>query len=169
VPVALTRAIRFAPGAVLRFAPAIPAALLETLQAARPQAAEILATARSARIAVEALDERVCRLRIAQFQIELAPAPPPGGDYTLHIAWTDPATGSPRTLQHEGIAAMLGGKGDVFFARRLHGENRPLLKLVYEADGALLFAFPAGIAERLPAALRALLPAQLALGRLSAG
>jgi hypothetical protein len=166
VPIALTRAIRFAPGAVLRFTPTINGALLEALQAARPQAAEILATARSARIAIESLDEGACRIRVAQFQIDLASAP--GGDYTLRIAWTDPATGSARTLQHDGIAPMLGGKGDVFFARRRHGESRPLLKLVYEADGAVLYAFPAAFVERLPAAVRALLPAQLALGRLSA-
>ena len=164
MPVALTRAIRFAPGTVLRFAPAINEALLEGLQSVRPQAAEILATARSARIAIESLDEAACRIRIGQFQIELAPAA--GGDYTLNIAWTDPATGSARTLQHDGIAPMLGGKGDVFFARRLHGENRPLVKLVYREDGADVYAFPAAFAERLPAALRALLPAQLALGRL---
>ena len=168
MPLALTRAIRFAPGAVLRFAPAINEALLEGLQSVRPQAAEILATAGSARIAIESLDEAACRIRIGQFQIELAPAA--GGDYTLRVAWTDPATGSPRTLQHEGIAPMLGGKGDVFFAQRLRGENRFWLKLVYAADGAALYAFPSAFSERLPAALRALLPSQLALGRLeSAG
>jgi hypothetical protein len=32
----------------------------------------------------------------------------------------------------------------------------------------VLYAFPAAFVERLPAAVRALLPAQLALGRLSA-
>ena len=168
MPVALTRAIRFAPGAVLRFAPAINQALLEALQSVRPQAAEILATARSARIAIESLDEAACRIRVAQFQLDLAPAA--GGDYTLNIAWTDPATGSPHALQHEGIAPMLGGKGDVFFAQRRRGENRFWLKLVYEADGATLYAFPSAFSERLPAAVRAVLPSQLALGRLeSAG
>jgi hypothetical protein len=167
VPLALTRAIRFAPGAVLRFTPQVNATLLEALQSARPHAAEILAAARAARITVEALGEAACRVRIAQFELELTAA---GDDYKLRVAWTDAATGSPRALQHDGIAPMLGGKGDVFFAQRLRGENRFWLKLVYAADGAALYAFPSAFSERLPAALRALLPSQLALGRLeSAG
>lgn len=167
MPVALTRAIRFAAGTVVRFTPAVNATLLEMLQSARPQVGEMVAAAQAARITIESLEDNACRIRVAQFDLDLAPANADG--YTLRVAWADPATGAQRTVQLDGIAPMLGGRGDVFFAQRSGGENRLWLKLSYESGGAALYAFPAAFAERLPAAVRALLPAQLALGTLSAG
>ena len=164
MPVALTRAIRFAPGAVLRFIPAINEKLLEALQSARPQAAEVLAAARAARITIESLGDSVCRIRVAHFDLELAADAAEG--YALQVAWVDPATGTPKNVRLEGIAPMLGGRSDVFFAQRSDGQNRFLLKLSYGADGAELHAFPPAFAGRVPAALRAFLPSQLSLGRL---
>lgn len=166
MPLALTRAIRFAPGAVLRFTPTINAKLLDAVQSARPQIAELLALARSARITVESLGESACRIRAAHFDLELAAGPVQ--DYALQIAWADPATGAPKSFRLEGIATMLGGKSDVFFAQRADGQNRFLLKLSYGADGAAeLHAFPPAFAERVPAVLRPFLPSQLLLGKLS--
>ena len=164
MPIALTRAIRFAPGAVLRFTPTINGALLEALQTIQPRAAAILDAARAARITIESLGDDACCLRVAQYAVTLAAAA--ADVYTLRVAWADSASGSQRSAQLEGVAPMLGGKGDVFFAQRLRGENRFWLKLVYEADGAALYAFPAAFSERLPAVVRAVLPSQLALGRL---
>jgi hypothetical protein len=148
---------------LLRFTPAIKETLLEILQSARPQVAQVLAAARAARITIESLEDSACRMRIAQFHLELIPAA--AEDYTLLVAWADPATDSQRNLRLEGIAPMLGGSGDVFFAQRSGGQNRFLLKLSYDAGGAALYAFPGAFAERLPAALRVLLPTQLGLGR----
>jgi hypothetical protein len=166
VTVALTRALRFTPGAVLRFTPSINGKLLEAVQSARPQVAELLAAAQAARITVESLDERACGLRVAHFELELVADLAEG--YALRLAWTDPGSSTRRNLQIEGIAAMLGGRSDVFFAQRADGANRFLLKLTYEAAGARVFVFPGAFPERIPSALRALLPSQLALGILSA-
>ena len=65
---------------------------------------------------------------------------------------------STREAAFIGVAAMVGGKSDVFFAQRSAGANRFLLKLSYEAGGARLYAFTAAFAERVPAGLRAFLP-----------
>jgi hypothetical protein len=164
VPLALTRAIRFPPGTVLRFTPALDPRLLEALRSARPQAAELVAAAGEARITVDSLDERACGLRVAHFQLELVADLAEG--FALEITWTAPSGLRPGKFRMEGVAAMLGGASDVFFAQRKGGQNRFLLKLSYEAGGARLYAFPAAFAERIPGALRALLPSQLMLGNL---
>lgn len=165
MPLALTRAIRFAPGAVLRFTPVLDARLLEALRGLGPRAAELVATAGDARITIESLDERACGLRVAQFQLELVADLAEG--YALRVAWTDPANGAQRSFQLDGIATMLGGSSDVFFAQRSGAQNRFLLKLSYEAGGARLYAFPSAFAERIPAGVRAFLPSQLVLGTLN--
>ena len=163
--VALTRAIRFAPGAVLRFTPALEGNLLDALQTMQPRTGALLGAAQAARVTLESLDERACRIRVAQFDLELVADLAEG--YALRVAWTDPADGSRRTFQLEGIAAMLGGRNDVFFAQRSGGGKRFWLKLSYETGGARLYAFPAAFAERIPAGLRAFLPSQLVLGTLN--
>lgn len=165
MPLALTRAIRFEPGAVLRFTPALEPRLLEALRGVLPQAAELVAAAAEASITVEALEERACGLRAGAFRLELVAHLAEG--FALELTWADPSSPRPRTFRLEHVAAMLGGSSDVFFAQRLRGQNRFLLKLTYEAGGARLYAFPAAFAERIPAALRAFLPSQVALGTLS--
>jgi hypothetical protein len=164
MPIALTRAIRFAPGTVLRFTPALDRRLLEALRSARPQAAALVAAAGEARLTIDSLDERFCGLRVAHFHVELVADLAEG--FALEITWTGPSGLRPGKFRMEGVAAMLGGASDVFFAQRTGGKNRFLLKLSYEAGGARLYAFPAAFAERIPGALRALLPSQLTLGRL---
>jgi len=164
VPLALTRAIRFAPGAVLRFTPALDARLLEGLRSLRPQVADLVATAGDAPITIESLDERSCGLRVAHFQLALVADLAEG--YALQVSWTDPSSLQSRKFRVEGVAVMLGSASDVFFAQRLDGQNRMLLKLSYEAGGARLYGFPAAFAERVPAAVRAFLPSQLVLGNL---
>lgn len=165
MPLALTRAIRFAPGAVLRFTPAIRGQLLAALQAAGPQVGRLLATAQAVRLTLESLDDASCRLRAPELQVELAATD--AEFYRLRVAWFD-ADGAPRSLEVDRVAPMLGGRTDVYFAQRSGGENRFWLKLSYGAGGAGLHTFPPSFAERVPAALRALLPSQLALGTLSA-
>jgi hypothetical protein len=164
VPIALTRAIRFAPGTVLRFTPALDPRVLEALRSVRPQAAQLVAAAGDARLTIDSLDERACGLRLAHFQLELVADLAHG--FALCVAWTDPASRAQRRFAMEGIAPMLGGASDVFFAQRTGGQNRFLLKLSYTAGGARLYAFPAAFADRIPGALRALLPSQLMLGNL---
>jgi hypothetical protein len=166
VSLALTRAIRFAPGAVLRLTPSINGKLLEALQSARPQVGELLAAAQAARLTIESLDENGCRMRAAQFEVELSAAD--AEVYRLRLAWSGSADGAQRSLQVDGIAPMLSGRSDVYFAQRSGSESRFWLKLSYSTEGAALHTFPPSFAEQVPSALRALLPSQLALGTLNA-
>ena len=178
MPVALTRAIRFAPGAVLRFAPAIGESLPKMLQSARPAAADALAATQAAQVAVDQLDESACRVLVTvgddaparwrgvRFEVELRRSAQEA--YALRIVWTDPADAARRSIERDGVVPMLGGHSDVFFAQRSGSENRVWLKLTYDATqtAAEVRLFPAAFAERVSMAMRALLPGQLAVGTL---
>jgi len=178
MPVALTRAIRFAPGAVLRFAPALGERLLAMLEGVQPDAAEALAAVQAARLTLEHLGEHACRAlltvgdeaparwRGVRFEIDLRRSGEDG--CALRIAWTDPADATRRSIERDGVTAMLGGRSDVFFAERSGPGNRMWLKLTYDAaqTAAEIRLFSDAFAARAPAVVRALLPGQLIVGAL---
>jgi len=176
VPVALTRAIRFTPGAVLQFTPALAESLLGALRSARPNAAEALAAAQAARLTVDHLDDDACRI----CAIVDADAPPRwcgaridlqlrrDGDqtYALQLAWIAPEGGE-RRIECAGVAPMLGGGGEVFFAQRSGSESRVWLKLSYSTTGAAeVRVLTAPFVERAPATMRVLLPGLMPVGAL---
>jgi hypothetical protein len=175
--VALTRAIRFATGTVLRFTPTLAQNLLEWLHSARPDAAEALAAVHAAELRLDHLEDSACRIGVAIGAG--APTRWQGGragielrrvehDYALSITWTDTADAAPRSIELTGVALMLGGRGEVFFAQRRGSDNRMWLKLIYDASqpAAEVQLFTAAFGERLSGAMRALLPGQLSVGTL---
>jgi hypothetical protein len=161
-------ALRAAPGTRWRFAPTWPAALQAAVLQARPALQAWLDPLQAAVLTLELLEPDRCSVSIARADDasplgELRAAPDATGTWQvqLHLG------GGAATASHavDGIALMLGDERDVYLARRGDGATQPVSRWRHGDGGRVAISvFPGALGERLPAALRALLPTELPLG-----
>jgi len=158
-----TQVFRFPPGSRLRLTPALSPPLRTAIEKADTRAAQWLTVLEQATLQITHLDETRCELQAHAQTTTLALTLTQG---TANATLTH--EGTEHTRHYTDLATMLAGRHEALIARRTETGTTPYLRLTYTplSPTADLALYTTAFTQRLPTAVRALLPALVTIGRL---
>jgi hypothetical protein len=171
----LTDAIRFPSGSRLRLELTLKPLLREAAEKALQRYGTTLADIEQMRLVVHRNDADGGHVSgaLQQATASVSAARADGGDYVFVVAAAH--TGRERNAEARDVMLQIVGSKDVYFSRATEDGPMPIARLRYsEGEGsfdsttAALSVFTQSFAQRVPSALRSLLPTELQVARLTA-
>ncbi len=171
MPIAINQILRIPDGAPLVFGWTLKPELFDAVTMWNAAFPSWLRRLQGAEVSMDKVERECCVVRLCSPEVcvtaELKYAA--HGNLTCHLQAKRDVNGAAEqwSWQREDLSAMLGGKQDAYLAVNGSSGRVPALRMRYDGPIVEVFVLSGAFAHRLPAAIRALVPAELKIGELA--